>query len=152
MSVLRSAPVWLCAIAMMQSCAADPSRPVAAAGGGTALLVASPHSRVGGEARIDGTLQVRNGCVVVEAGGRRAAPIFDPTVRWTEKKDGILDTATGERIAIGARLIGSAAHMLDDGAGWSREEIERQTGVAVPQACANTIVRVQSIRGSAAGS
>jgi hypothetical protein len=147
----RHAPRWkqllcLSALPMLQACAARAD--MAAATGRAApprLLVASPESRVGGEARYEGVLRVENGCVVVVADGRRALPIFDASVALEGGGGAIVDGARNRRVALGERLRASAAYLREDGTGWSVADVERLTGVQVPAGCGNTLLRLRTL-------
>ncbi|KHA63827.1 hypothetical protein [Sphingomonas sp. Ant20] len=109
------------------------------------LLTASPASKVGGEARYEGELQIRGNCIVVVSDGRAALPIFDSTVSLAETGGGIVENGTGQSIAIGERLRASAAHLRQDGEGWSLPDIEQATGANVPEGCGDSIVRLRGI-------
>lgn len=108
------------------------------------LLVASPESRVGGEAHYEGRLRVENGCVVVASQGRTAVPIFDPSVRLIDSGNGLIDVATGRRFRFGDRLSAAAAWLRDDGRGWSFADIEAAVGPLVPPRCGGeNVVRLK---------
>lgn len=110
------------------------------------LFAAAPESRIGGQARFDGHLQVRNGCVIVTAETGHIVPIFDSSIRLTEAGDAIVDSRNGVRIAVGERLWASAAYVRDHGVGWSYLDIERAMGVRVSEECGDTVVRLKSVR------
>jgi hypothetical protein len=110
------------------------------------LFAAAPESRIGGQARFNGYLQVRNGCVIVKAETGHIVPIFDSWIRLTEAGDAIIDSRNGVRIAIGERLWASAAYARDHGVGWSYPEIEKAMGVRVSEECGDTVVRLKSVR------
>lgn len=138
----------LLAMPLAQGCTTAIDRATVVQGSAPRLLIASPESRVGGEARFEGELQIRNNCVVV-AGSRdwKGLPIFDPSVRLTETGDAILDSRTGVRVGVGERFSASAAHFRDEGQGWSLSDIEQATGVTVPGGCgAGTVIRLGDIQ------
>ncbi|MFN3388894.1 MAG: hypothetical protein ACK40O_08165 [Allosphingosinicella sp.] len=134
-------------VALAQACAPGESRPGGAGGAEPHLLVASPESRIGGEALLEGRLRIVDNCLVVSSSGPDVLPIFDSSVTLDGSGRAILDTATGERIRIGGRLRGSAAYLRDSpGAGWTDADIARFTGASVPAGCGGRVARLRSIR------
>lgn len=130
-----------------QGCATTSDPPPARAGAPLPrLFSASPESRIGGQARFDGYLQVRNGCVIVTTETGHIVPIFDSSIRLTQTGDAIVDSRNGLRIAVGERLWASAAYARDHGVGWSYPEIEKAMGVRVLEECGDTVVRLKSVR------
>jgi hypothetical protein len=132
-------------LSLAQACAPTMDHATAFQGLSPRLLAASPESRVGGEARFEGELHIRENCIVVGSG--RTLPIFDPSVRLTETGDAILDSRTGVRIAVGEHFSAAAAFFRDEGRGWSLSDIERATGVDVSEGCdTDAIVRLRNIQ------
>lgn len=132
-------------MALAHSCAPGDARVEAPGGTEPRVLVASPESRIGGQALLEGGLRIVRGCVIVSSGEREVLPIFDPSVRLEPSGRAILDAETGERVRVGGRLRGSAAYLRDNGIGWTDAEISRFTGASVPADCGDTVVRVSSI-------
>lgn len=129
------------ACAMMQDRAYDQGRSL------PLLLTASTDSRVGGEALFGGKLEVRNNCLIVVTSNGSVLPIFDTSVRLADTNDAILDSTNGERIEVGEFMSAAAAHLRSDVNGWSNADIERTTGVKVPEGCGQgAIVRLVRIR------
>lgn len=136
----------LLAVPLLHACAATVDHAPISKRSSPLLLTASPESRVGGEAGYEGELRIQGNCIMVVAGDRAALPIFDTSVSLTEAGDAILDSRTGNRIAIGERLRAGAAHLRRDGEGWSRSDIEASIGVKLPDGCGDTIVRLGRIK------
>lgn len=128
-----------------QACAAMPD---STPGRQLGLLVASPDSRIGGEAYVEGTLQADNGCVVIDSGGRTAVPIFDSSVRLADTRNALIDESTGRSFRFGTRVSAAAAWLRDNGRGWSFADIEALVGPSVPAQCSGeTIVRLKGLEG-----
>lgn len=92
----------------------------------------------GGEARFAGELRVEHGCIVAISGSRRLTPLFDA--------DQALGADARTALPIGQKFQAGAAHLRDDGRGWSVADIERFYGVSIPSACpTRNIVRLHSL-------
>jgi hypothetical protein len=138
----------LLAVPLLYGCAATVDRASLEERSSPRLVVASSESPVGGEARYEGELQIRNGCVVVVSNGRTALPIFDSSVKLAGEGGGIVESRNGRAIAFGGRVYASAAHLRQDGEGWSLLNIENSLGAKVPKDCGDTIVRLRDISGA----
>lgn len=134
-------------LSLAQACAPMVDHATVSQGLSPRLLTASPESKVGGEARFEGELHIRDNCVVVGPDSRTALAIFDPSVRLLETGDAIVDSRTGVRVGVGERFSASAAFFRDERHGWSLSDIERATGVDVSKGCGtDAIVRLRNIQ------
>lgn len=92
---------WLLlAIPFVQACAAMAASAPVAARQLPRLLTASPDSKMGGETRSEGQLQIQGDCVLVISDNRAALPIFDASVSMTESGNAIMDSRNGKRVSL----------------------------------------------------
>ena len=119
---MRAAALCLLCLA---GCAVTPVQP-------EPIRIARGH--FGGEARFVGELRFKNGCLVAGAGESWATPLFDPEATLGEDRRSIRE---GDRPAVrfGQKFGAGAAHLRNNGRGWSIADIEQFFGVIIAAAC-----------------
>ncbi|WP_390551603.1 hypothetical protein [Qipengyuania sp. MTN3-11] len=88
-----------------------------------------------GEALYRGTLEIRDGCIVLSVSGRNFAVLFDPGVVLTASSDGLYEPRTGNIIRLGRRIQGAGGNLRENDKGLPITDIERFYGVSIPHGC-----------------